>query len=136
MKVCIYIDSSKVDQHYQTTIKMLKVDLLLAKHEPCFVDFAQMGNSGFSEDVERLVDAYIVTPCGMNGTAKFYQHLNLKDVGDHNKPLIVYNFNGDFDSAIKHMGGWYSTRMATQEEINRWYTVAKTSEDILCELKK
>ena len=42
-------------------------------------------------------DAFIVTPGGIGTFEEFFEILTLKQLGRHNKPIIIYNLLGYFD---------------------------------------
>jgi hypothetical protein len=135
MKICIYIDGERADQRYNTTIKMLKVDLLLAKHELEFIDLSKVKNNEWNDEAEKHADVYIIAPGGLAATAKFYQHLNLKDHWGCSKQLILYNFDGDFDRTVTYMDTWCDIHGMGFQEVKQWYIVARTAEDIIAALK-
>ncbi len=48
--------------------------------------------------MEDTSDAFIVTPGGIGTFEEFFEVLTLKQLGRHNKPIVLFNINGYFDS--------------------------------------
>ena len=47
--------------------------------------------------MEENCDAFIITPGGIGTLDEFFEILTLKQLGRHNKAIVVYNINGFFD---------------------------------------
>lgn len=47
--------------------------------------------------MEKLSDAFIMTPGGPGTMDEFFEILTLKQLGRHTKPIAVFNINGYFD---------------------------------------
>ncbi len=53
------------------------------------------------EKMEELADAFIITPGGIGTFDEFFEILTLKQLNRHNKPIVIYNIDGFFDSLLK-----------------------------------
>jgi len=50
--------------------------------------------------MEDLADAFIVTPGGAGTFEEFFEVLTLKQLGQHRKPIALFNVDGYYDSLI------------------------------------
>jgi uncharacterized protein (TIGR00730 family) len=50
--------------------------------------------------MEDLADAFIVTPGGAGTFEEFFEVLTLKQLGQHRKPIAMFNVDGYYDSLI------------------------------------
>ncbi len=50
--------------------------------------------------MEDNADAFIVVPGGIGTFEEFFEILTLKQLGRHNKPIVIYNINGFYDTMI------------------------------------
>ena len=48
-------------------------------------------------------DAFIITPGGIGTFDEFFEILTLKQLGRHNKAIVIYNMNGFFDGMAKSL---------------------------------
>lgn len=48
-------------------------------------------------------DAFLVVPGGPGTLDEFFETLTLKQLGKHNKPILVYNLNGYYDQLIAQL---------------------------------
>lgn len=48
--------------------------------------------------MEDTADAFIVAPGGIGTFEEFFEVLTLKQLGRHNKPIVIFNINGYYDS--------------------------------------
>lgn len=48
-------------------------------------------------------DAFIVSPGGIGTFDEFFEILTLKQLGRHNKAIVIFNINGYFDNMLKMM---------------------------------
>ncbi len=53
------------------------------------------------EIMENLSDAFVVTPGGVGTFDEFFEILTLKQLGQHSKPIAIFNINGYFNSLIE-----------------------------------
>ncbi len=55
------------------------------------------------QKLEAEGDAYIIVPGGVGTLDEFFEILTLKQLQQHNKPIVVYNFNGFYDAIVSWM---------------------------------
>ena len=72
--------------------------------------------------MEELADAFVVTPGGIGTFDEFFEILTLKNLGLHNKPVVLLNTLGYFDSMISMLEnaaaeGFASGRIMTMFEV-------------------
>lgn len=48
-------------------------------------------------ELEENSNAFIVSPGGIGTLDEFFEILTLKQLGRHNKPIVIYNINGFYD---------------------------------------
>lgn len=48
--------------------------------------------------MEDYADAFIITPGGIGTFEEFFEILTLKQLSQHNKPMVVFNIDGYYDS--------------------------------------
>lgn len=53
--------------------------------------------------LEEMADAFIVSPGGIGTFDEFFEILTLKQLGRHNKAIVILNINGYFDDMINMM---------------------------------
>ena len=53
------------------------------------------------EVMEENGEAFIVAPGGIGTFDEFFQVLTLKELGRHNRPIVLYNFDHYYDSLVK-----------------------------------
>ncbi len=53
------------------------------------------------EVMEENGDAFIVAPGGIGTFDEFFQVLTLKELGRHDHPVILFNFDGYYDSLVR-----------------------------------
>ncbi len=51
-------------------------------------------------EMERLADAFVIVPGGVGTFDEFFQILTLRVLDRHEKPIILYNINGFWDSMV------------------------------------
>lgn len=55
------------------------------------------------QKMEDLADAFIITPGGVGTFEEFFEVLTLKQLGRHNKAMVLYNIFGYYDDLEKFM---------------------------------
>ena len=60
-------------------------------------------------------DAFIVTPGGIGTFDEFFEILTLKQLGRHNKAIVIYNINGFFDEMASSLYKMVLQRFITQD---------------------
>ena len=53
--------------------------------------------------LDQSSEAFIITPGGIGTFDEFFEILTLKQLGRHNKPIVVLNINGYYDNLLKMM---------------------------------
>lgn len=53
--------------------------------------------------LDELSDAFIVTPGGIGTFDEFFEILTLKQLGRHNKAIVIFNIDGYFDDMLEMM---------------------------------
>ena len=53
--------------------------------------------------MEDTSDAFIITPGGIGTFEEFFEALTLKQLGRHNKPIVIFNINGYYDKLTEFM---------------------------------
>ncbi len=51
-------------------------------------------------EMERLADAFVIVPGGVGTFDEFFQILTLRVLDRHQKPIVLYNINGFWDSMV------------------------------------
>ena len=70
--------------------------------------------------MEDNADAFIVTPGGIGTFEEFFEILTLKQLGQHNKPIVIYNINGFYNSMIKTLDEAISLNFINKECVNMY----------------
>lgn len=55
------------------------------------------------QQMEEHCDAFIISPGGIGTLDEFFEILTLKQLGRHNKAIVMYNINGFYDELDKMM---------------------------------
>ncbi|MBR5517329.1 MAG: TIGR00730 family Rossman fold protein [Firmicutes bacterium] len=61
------------------------------------------------QKMEDLSDAFIIVPGGIGTFEEFFEILTLKQLGQHNKPIAIFNVNNYYDNLVS------SIQKATEE---------------------
>lgn len=75
-------------------------------------------------------DAFIMTPGGIGTFDEFFEILTLKQLGRHNKAIVVFNINGYYDNLLRMMQWSIDQKFITEETVNL-YKVTTTIEETL-----
>lgn len=75
-------------------------------------------------------DAFIVSPGGIGTFDEFYEILTLKQLGRHNKAIVLYNINNYFDKLEEMMQVSVDKNFIT-DDCRSLYEVMNDSDDIL-----
>ena len=84
--------------------------------------------------MEEKADAFVIVPGGIGTFDEFFQILTLKVLGQHNKPIILYNINGFWDNMIAVIGtdlikGFINTKTAD------CFSICETPESVFEEIE-
>lgn len=82
------------------------------------------------QTMEDLSDAFVTTPGGMGTFEEFFEILTLKQLGRHQKPMIVLNIDGYYDTMIKFLDEAIEKKFMT-EKCRSLYYVTDSVEDAL-----
>lgn len=75
-------------------------------------------------------DAFIITPGGIGTFDEFFEILTLKQLGRHNKAIVIFNIDGYFDNMLKMMEVSIEKRFITTDCVEL-YKVTDTVEETL-----
>ena len=74
--------------------------------------------------MEDLADAFIIAPGGVGTFEEFFEVLTLKQLGRHNKAVVVFDINDYYAELEKFMAVAYERKFITFE-CNKLYTVSR-----------
>lgn len=75
-------------------------------------------------------DAFIVAPGGIGTFDEFFEILTLKQLGRHNKAIVIFNINGYFDDMLKMMSHAIDKKFITTDCVEL-YKVVNTVDEAL-----
>ena len=75
-------------------------------------------------------DAFIISPGGIGTFDEFFEILTLKQLGRHNKAIVIFNINGYFDSMLDMMQVSVDKKFITND-CRELYKVTNTIEETL-----
>ena len=73
-------------------------------------------------------DAFIITPGGIGTFDEFFEILTLKQLGRHNKAIVIFNIDGYFDNMLKIMQKSIERRFITEDCIELYKVVTSVEE--------
>lgn len=85
--------------------------------------------------MEELADCFIIVPGGIGTFEEFFEVLTLKQLGRHNKPIIIYNI----DNYYEHLEEMMAQSMADQfinENCHALYEITEDPDRLLAYLEK
>lgn len=83
--------------------------------------------------MEERSDAFIVTPGGIGTYEEFFEIYTLKQLGRHQKPIILYNIDGFFDRLCDILNGLVEEGFM-REMCLHLLTFARTPQEVLAQL--
>ena len=109
----------------------LRVDGILYEHCDEMVYTETMRQR--KQIMDERSDAFIVTPGGIGTYEEFFEMYTLKQLGRHNKPIIIYNIGGYYDRLLEML------RFTVEEKFMQpmsmeLLTVATTPQEVLAQL--
>ncbi len=66
-------------------------------------------------EIEENSDAFIITPGGIGTFDEFFEILTLKQLGRHNKAIVIYDINGFFDEIAKALQKMVDEKFITDD---------------------
>lgn len=78
-------------------------------------------------------DAVVVAPGGIGTYEEFFEIYTLKQLGKHNKPIVIFNINGYYDQLLRLLEHTVDEKFM-QASCLDMYTVATTPEEVLAQL--
>ncbi|MBR2010318.1 MAG: TIGR00730 family Rossman fold protein [Clostridia bacterium] len=85
--------------------------------------------------MEDKADAFIITPGGLGTLDEFFQILTLKILGRHDKPIVLYNINGYWDSLLGVIGA-YILKSFISPEVANDFCICETPESVFKAIEK
>ncbi len=73
-------------------------------------------------------DCYIAAPGGIGTFDEFFEILTLKQLGRHNKPIVLYNINGYYDAIAALMDNACKGKFLTEETIKLYRIISDDDE--------
>lgn len=80
--------------------------------------------------MEENCDAFIITPGGIGTLDEFFEILTLKQLGRHNKAIVIYNINGFFDELEDMMTKSIEQKFIT-DDCKDLYKISNNVDEIL-----
>ncbi len=80
--------------------------------------------------LEEISDGFIVTPGGIGTLDEFFEIVTLKQLGRHQKPIIIFNINGYFDAMLLMIDQAIEMNFITDQN-RKLYFVANNTCEIL-----
>lgn len=84
--------------------------------------------------MEESSDAFVICPGGIGTFEEFFEVLTLKQLGRHDKPIILYNSGGFFDSMTDMLSRCVAEKFMS-EHVHGLYSVAETEDEVLSQLE-
>lgn len=78
-------------------------------------------------------DVFVILPGGCGTLDEMFEVITWKQIGIHDKPVIIFNHNGYWDHLIGLLNHMIDTGFA-KPETRKYYTVVSTFEDLLIAL--
>ena len=80
--------------------------------------------------LEENSDAFIITPGGIGTFDEFFEILTLKQLGRHNKAIVIYNINGFFDELASALYKMVNEHFITKDCVELCH-VSTNADDVL-----
>lgn len=84
--------------------------------------------------MEDKADAFIICAGGIGTFEEFFEVVTLKQLGRHDKPIIIYNVNGYYDAMLKMMNKAVAQNFMS-DGVNKLFSVANTEEEVFEQLE-
>lgn len=80
--------------------------------------------------MEERSQAFIVTPGGIGTFEEFFEIYTLKQLGRHNKPIVLFNINGYYDAIISMLRQAVDEKFMREESLCL-LTIATTVDEVI-----
>lgn len=80
--------------------------------------------------LEEKSDAFVVTPGGIGTFDEFFEILTLKQLGCHNKAIVIFNINGYYDNLLNMMNDSIEQTFITKDCVDL-FKVTRTVDETL-----
>lgn len=80
--------------------------------------------------LDEMSEAFIVAPGGIGTFDEFFEILTLKQLGRHNKAIVIFNVDGYFNDMLKMMSHAIDKKFITTDCVDL-YRVVKTADEAL-----
>ena len=80
--------------------------------------------------LDEMSDAFIVAPGGIGTFDEFFEILTLKQLGRHNKAIVIFNIDGYFDNMLKMMEVSIAKKFITTDCVELYKVVNTVDEDL------
>lgn len=84
--------------------------------------------------MEDKADAFVICPGGIGTLEEFFEVITLKQLGRHQKPIILLNTRGFYDPMIDMMEQSVALGFMS-EKVHRLYSVAETPDEVWRQLE-
>lgn len=78
-------------------------------------------------------DAFVICAGGIGTFEEFFEVLTLKQLGRHQKPIVIYNYKGYYTPMLQMMETAIRDRFMA-EDTDTLYSVAETEEEVFAQL--
>ena len=109
----------------------LKVDGILFEHCDEIIYTETMRER--KQIMEERSQAFIVTPGGIGTYEEFFEIYTLKQLGRHNKPIILFNINGYYDAIVEMLNQTVDQKFMRAESL-QLITVVTDADDAVKQL--
>ena len=84
--------------------------------------------------MEDEAEAFVITPGGIGTFEEFFEVLTLKQLGRHNKAMVIFNIENYYDDLEKFMQTVTERKFITFK-CNELYSVASSAEEVVSYLE-
>ena len=84
--------------------------------------------------MEEKADAFVICPGGIGTLEEFFEVITLKQLGRHQKPIVILNTRGFYDPMIEMIAQSVGENFMSPD-VNRLYSVAENLPEVLEQLE-
>lgn len=84
--------------------------------------------------MEDKADAFVICAGGIGTFEEFFEVITLKQLGQHNKPIVIYNVKGYYDHMLGMMRASVEEKFMS-EKVCRLYSVACSEDEVFEQLE-